>query len=123
VMFARTKDAAARLSNLFASREVKKTYLARVDPPIVGRTVIETPIDGRDAITVVTPREGNLVEAQIETGRTHQIRRHLASIGHPIIGDRRYGSTVKANRLMLHAWRLEHAALDLIEAPVPPDFL
>jgi 23S rRNA pseudouridine1911/1915/1917 synthase len=123
VMFARTKDAAARLSNLFASREMKKTYLARVDPPIVGRIVIETPIDGKDAITIVTPREGNLVEAQIETGRTHQIRRHLASIGHPIIGDRRYGSTVNANRLMLHAWRLEHAALDLIEAPVPPDFL
>jgi 23S rRNA-/tRNA-specific pseudouridylate synthase len=123
VVFARTQEAAARLSKWFASREMKKTYLARVDPPIVERTVIETPIDGKDATTIVTPREGNLVEVEIETGRTHQIRRHLASIGHPIIGDRRYGSTVNSTRLMLHAWRLEHPGLDLIEAPVPPDFL
>ncbi len=87
------------------------------------KSAVYTPIDGKDATTIVTPRQGGLVEAQIETGRTHQIRRHLSSIGHPIAGDLRYGSMVKAPRLMLHAWRLEHAELGTIEAPVPSNFL
>lgn len=123
VVFARTPAAAARLSKLFASREIRKTYIARVDPPIVSEVRIDTPLDGKDAVTIVRPRERNLVEVGIETGRTHQIRRHLASIGHPIAGDRRYGSTVTAPRLMLHAWRIEHKDLGLIEAPVPADFV
>jgi 23S rRNA-/tRNA-specific pseudouridylate synthase len=46
----------------------------------------------------------------------HQIRIHLASIGHPVVGDPRYGGS-KAPRLMLHAWKLEHEALGTIEAP------
>ena len=123
VVFARSPQAAARLSKLFASREMRKTYIARVDPPIAERAVIDTPIDGKEAVTIVTPRGGGLVEVQIETGRTHQIRRHLSSIGHPVAGDRRYGSTVSTARLMLHAWKLEHAELGTIEAPIPPDFL
>jgi 23S rRNA-/tRNA-specific pseudouridylate synthase len=53
---------------------------------------------------------------RITTGRTHQIRRHLASIGHPVVGDRRYGGA-KAPRLMLHAWKLEHDSIGTIEAP------
>jgi 23S rRNA-/tRNA-specific pseudouridylate synthase len=123
VVFARSAEAAARLSKIFASREVAKIYLARVDPPIGETIVIDTPIDGNDARTIVTPRERDLVEVQIETGRTHQIRRHLSEIGHPIIGDTRYGSHTKAPRLMLHAWKLGHAELGTIEAPVPSDFL
>jgi RluA family pseudouridine synthase len=123
VIFGRSAEAAARLSRLFASREIRKTYLARVDPPIRAAMTIDTPIDGKDAVTIVRPREGDLVEVEITTGRTHQIRRHLSSIGHPIIGDHRYGSTVNAARLMLHAWRIEHAGLGLIEAPVPHDFV
>ena len=83
---------------------------------------IDTPIDGKDATTIVRPRQGGIVEAEIRTGRTHQIRRHLSAAGHPVVGDRRYGSTVNASRLMLHAWRIEHPDLGLIEAPVPPDF-
>lgn len=123
VVFARSAEAAARLSKFFASREVRKIYLARVHPPITESIVIDTPIDGKDARTIVTPRERDLVEVQIETGRTHQIRRHLNEIGHPITGDARYGSKIKAPRLMLHAWKLEHAELGTIEAPVPSDFL
>ncbi len=122
VVFARSAQAAARLSKLFAARAMRKTYVARVDPPVDGETRIDTPLDGKDAITIVRPRERDLVEAEIETGRTHQIRRHLASIGHPVVGDRRYGSTVNAPRLMLHAWRIEHNDIGLIEAPVPADF-
>ncbi len=122
VIFARSSQAAARLSRLFASRELRKTYVARVDLPMTNEVTIDTPIDGKDASTIVRPRERDIVEAEILTGRTHQIRRHLSSIGHPVVGDHRYGSTVNAPRLMLHAWRLEHPDLGLIEAPVPADF-
>jgi 23S rRNA pseudouridine1911/1915/1917 synthase len=122
VVFARSAEAAARLSRMFTSREMRKTYLARVDPPITSEVTIDTPIDGKEAVTIVRPRERGLVEIEMRTGRTHQIRQHLSSIGHPVIGDQRYGSTVNAPRLMLHAYRLEHADLGLIEAPVPPDF-
>jgi 23S rRNA-/tRNA-specific pseudouridylate synthase len=120
VVFARNRAAAARLSALFASRAIRKTYLAVIDGAIEEQT-IDTPIDGKDAITIVRPRGGSLVEAEILTGRTHQIRIHLASIGHPVAGDRRYGGTPAA-RLMLHAWKLEHKDLGTIEAPLPYDF-
>ena len=119
----RSARSAARLSQLFASRQIRKTYLARVDPPIREAITIDTPIDGKDAVTIVRPRERDLVEVEIETGRTHQIRRHLSSIGHSVIGDQRYGSTVSAARLMLHAWRIEHDELGRVEAPIPTDFL
>jgi len=122
VVFARSAQSAARLSRLFTSREMRKTYLARIDPPLSAEVTIETPIEGKEAVTIVRPREKGLVEIEMRTGRTHQIRRHLSSIGHPVVGDRRYGSTVNAPRLMLHAFRLEHAELGLIEAPVPADF-
>jgi 23S rRNA-/tRNA-specific pseudouridylate synthase len=52
----------------------------------------------------------------------HQIRIHLSSIGHPVVGDRRYGATKPAPRMLLHAWRVEHADLGTLEAPVPDDF-
>ena len=123
VIFARSARSAARLSQLFASREIRKTYLARVDPPIREAITISSPIDGKDAITIVRPRERDLVEVEIETGRTHQIRRHLSSTGHSVIGDQRYGSTVSAARLMLHAWRLDHSELGRVEAPIPTEFL
>lgn len=123
VIFARSARSAARLSQLFASREIRKTYLARVDPPIREAITITSPIDGKDAITIVRPRERDLVEVEIETGRTHQIRRHLSSTGHSVIGDQRYGSTVSAARLMLHAWRIDHSELGRVEAPIPTEFL
>ncbi|HUJ15152.1 MAG TPA: RluA family pseudouridine synthase [Thermoanaerobaculia bacterium] len=129
VLFARTREAAARLSKLFAGREMRKTYLAGVEPPIVRATTIDTPIDGKDAHTEVEPAAGRGMAAshsmaivRITTGRTHQIRRHLASIGHPVAGDRRYGG-VPAPRLMLHAWKLEHESIGVIEAAPPDDFV
>jgi RluA family pseudouridine synthase len=119
MLFARTREAAARLSNLFASGAMKKTYLAIVAGD-VAPTTIDTPIGGKEAVTIVQPR-GRFVECEILTGRTHQIRIHLASIGHPILGDRRYGGP-PAPRLMLHAWKLEHASLGVVEAPIPINF-
>ena len=121
VVFARTRAAAARLSELFASREVRKTYLARVEPPLNERVSVNSPIGGKDALTEVEPH-GSVVEVRISTGRTHQIRIHLASIGHPVVGDRRYGGPL-ATRLMLHAWKVEHERIGAIEAPPPNDLI
>src|SRR5581483_12435177 len=56
VVFARSREAAARLSRLFSSREMVRIYLARVDPPLAGHVVIDTPIQGKDAHTEAEPR-------------------------------------------------------------------
>ncbi|HEX2061078.1 MAG TPA: RluA family pseudouridine synthase [Thermoanaerobaculia bacterium] len=127
VVFARTSEAAARLSELFASREVRKTYLAVAEGAIEQETTIESPIGGKDAHTIVRPLRKldgcTLLEAEILTGRTHQIRIHLKSIERPVVGDRRYGSTMPAPRMLLHAWKLVHPYFggELV-APVPGDF-
>lgn len=127
VVFAKHPDAAARLSELFASREIRKVYLAVAEGTIDRELTIETPIGEKDAHTIVRPLrqlEGStLVEAEILTGRTHQIRIHLKSIERPVVGDRRYGSTMSAPRTLLHAWKLSHSYFggELI-APVPGDF-
>jgi 23S rRNA pseudouridine1911/1915/1917 synthase len=114
---------------------VKKTYLALVGGAMdaaVGR--VEAPIgrdprrrtrmavvpDGRPATTGYRIRERfdgwTLLEVDLVTGRTHQIRVHLASIGHPVAGDPVYATGIVRRgpdglgRLFLHAWRLELAA-------------
>ena len=120
MLFARTRETAARFSRLFATGEMRKFYLARVAGTIEGERTIDTPIGGKEAVSIVRP-DGDLVEVEIRTGRTHQIRIHLASIGHPILGDRRYGGP-PAPRLMLHAWRLEHPSIGTVEAAVPEVF-
>jgi RluA family pseudouridine synthase len=127
VVFAKTKAAAAALSALFASREVSKTYLAVAEGAIEKETVIESPIGGKDAHTIVRPLKRldgmTLLEADILTGRTHQIRIHLKSIERPVVGDRRYGSTISAPRMLLHAWKLAHRYFgETLVAPVPRDF-
>ena len=127
VVFARHPAAAARLSGLFASRDVRKVYLAVAEGAIERELTIETPIGEKDAHTIVRPLRlldgATLVEAEILTGRTHQIRIHLKSIERPVVGDRRYGSTMPAPRMLLHAWKLEHADFggELV-APPPADF-
>jgi 23S rRNA pseudouridine1911/1915/1917 synthase len=122
VVFARSRHAAATLSELFASRQVRKVYLARVEGFINHPITIDSTIVGKEAMTIVKPAAGGLIEAEIRTGRTHQIRIHLALIGHPVAGDRRYGGPA-ASRLMLHAWKLEHDELGSIEAPPPDDLI
>ena len=126
VIFARNSAAAAALSRLFADREMRKLYLVVAEGVIESEVEIATPIERRNALTIVRPLSrtglGTLAEAEIRTGRTHQIRIHLASIGHPVAGDRRYGATVNTPRLMLHAWKLEHPDIGVLEAPVPASF-
>jgi 23S rRNA pseudouridine1911/1915/1917 synthase len=94
----------------------------------------------RTAYTVVAryrePQEATLVEATLDTGRTHQVRVHLAAIGHPVFGDDRYrgtvprpiatGTSLAPGRLFLHAYRLsldhpEDGSRRTWESPLPPD--
>jgi 23S rRNA pseudouridine955/2504/2580 synthase len=81
--------------------------------------------------------DASLLQVRIETGRTHQIRRHLQAMGHPVAGDRRYGDfgfnrEARARwglrRMFLHAWRLEiphpvSGAPLRLEAPLPPELM
>lgn len=126
VLFAKTSEAAARLSALFAGGEIRKTYLSILEGELQEERVVETPVQGKSARTTFRPKRSDgtttLAEVVIETGRTHQIRVHAASIGHPVAGDRRYGSGAGAKRLMLHAWKLEHASFGVLEAPPPTSF-
>ena len=126
LVFAKTRAAAAELSALFASRTIRKTYLAVVEGFVEHELTIESPIGGKDAHTIVRPLrrldDSTLIEAEILTGRTHQIRIHMKSIERPVVGDRRYGSSLPAPRTMLHAWKLEHEELGTLVAPPPNDF-
>ena len=135
ILVARTDAAHRALGEQFSSRTVEKIYLAlvhgavkqdagRITSPIardpVRRTRMTTRIErGRAALTdykvLRRCREGTAVkggfsylEVKIGTGRTHQIRVHLASIGHPVVGDRLYGApaTVGLARNFLHAHRI-----------------
>ena len=127
VIFARSRDSAAELSAAFAEGQMRKLYSAVVEGRLTDPVTIDTPVREKNAITVVRPlnpsKFGTLIEAEPKTGRTHQIRMHLASIKHPVVGDRRYGSTINARRLMLHASRLEHPLIGVVESPAPPDFV
>jgi 23S rRNA pseudouridine1911/1915/1917 synthase len=85
---------------------------------------------GKQAITnykrVKFTEDYSLLEIELETGRKNQIRVHMESIGHPIVGDRKYGSTVNIGRLALHARILEFyhpvtGELVHFESPVPKE--
>ena len=101
ILVAHSKRMAAALAELFRERRIIKHYravvhgdLSAADNPV---TVAE-PIDGKSArsdircIELAAGGTRSLVDVRIYTGRKHQIRRHLAAIGHPVVGDRLYGS-------------------------------
>jgi 23S rRNA pseudouridine1911/1915/1917 synthase len=157
LMVARTDAAQHSLMAQLKARRIKKTYLALVLGEVsaeVGR--IEAPIgrdpkhrtrmavvpDGRDSTTGYRVRERfagwTLLELDLVTGRTHQIRVHLDAIGHPVAGDPVYGTGTARKgprpgpggapleRLFLHAWRLQLTSpgdghLIRAEAPLPEE--
>ena len=155
ILTARSQPAAAFLGKAMMSRRVKKTYLAIVAPgaPHPREGGVEAPLrrenQGREAYVKVCAADhpdaqeastryralaandvAALVELAPRTGRMHQLRVHMASIGRPIAGDPRYGGAlvlagVAAPRLMLHAAALTfpHPAGGerRIEAPLPED--
>jgi tRNA pseudouridine32 synthase/23S rRNA pseudouridine746 synthase len=100
ILLAHKKSSAAKLSALFAERIINKRYRARVRGEFpTARQLFDQAIEGREArshaqlINYDVVQNCSLVEVDIETGRKHQIRRHLSNAGYPIIGDRLYGST------------------------------
>ena len=135
ILFAKNAPAASRLFRQKDTGLFRKTYLAIADnPPEENEknkwNIIDSPIgpvpgtlmkqqiiappDGKSALTRYICCGGHdgisVIQAEIDTGRTHQIRVHLASAGHPLIGDKMYGGTADeaagADRALLHAWKM-----------------
>jgi tRNA pseudouridine65 synthase len=147
LVFARTKAAASALAQAFENGAVEKSYLALVRgaPPESGTIdyAIQKREDGprvpavtRFRVVARSPVDRcSLVEARPETGRLHQIRRHLRHIDHPLVGDVNYGSgainrhyraSYGLHRLALHARRVAFAPPETgarvdVVAPVPAD--
>lgn len=111
---------AQKLNEMQRNHAIQKTYLTRVqgrpdepsgriDLPLLrddkrNKTVVDA--NGKPAETLWEVVEDGLLKVTPLTGRTHQIRAHLAAIGHPIAGDKLYGG-MPANRVMLHCFRLQ----------------
>ncbi len=117
VVVAHTSDAAAGLSRIFQGHEVKKVYRAEVLGIMeAGHGQIDLPLDGKQAFTSYTllcadmENRTSALQVEIKTGRLHQIRRHLAAIGHPVMGDPRYGKGNKDGRPL----RLTACAIEFI---------
>jgi 23S rRNA pseudouridine1911/1915/1917 synthase len=145
IIGARNDETALLLKKQFADRTTKKHYTAVVDGvPKLEEAMIDVPIgrnpsspsmfrvdpSGKDALTKYEVLDSNgtqsLVALHPKTGRTHQLRVHLAYINAPIAGDRVYGNVKTAPRLMLHATSLEitipTSTRKVFEAPLPKVF-
>ena len=137
VLVAKTRKAMVALGETFTSGEgVRKAYLAlakgkmpretgKIDLPLseheqTGRSKALRGVNFQEAVThwkvLASMKEASLLSVRIETGRTHQIRRHLEAVGHAVAGDKRYGDfpwnrVAKQRwglaRMFLHAWKLE----------------
>ncbi len=147
MLVARTDQAHRELARQFASREVKKTYLAlvqgqvRTEAGVIQSAITRDPNrrtrmtarlgEGREAYTEFQVLERlarhTLLEVRIGTGRTHQIRVHLSQFGYPIAGDTLYGGARAAeDRPWLHSWRIEFRSPTTgepirLEAPIPEE--
>lgn len=152
IIAARTQPAAAFLSAAFAGRDTQKTYLALVkgkipqaEQGVIEAALVKVEEGGRPRMILaregrkgaqsartgwkILARNGDQVLMQLspETGRMHQIRVHLMSLGCPILGDGLYGEgQATGPRVMLHAARLEvphpEGRTLVLEAPAPEDF-
>lgn len=144
LIIAKNPESAAHLQRQFAERTAKKTYIAITDgKPKLNAAKIDLPIgrnpsapstfridpNGKSAQTVYRVLAENdtrsLVELKPTTGRTHQLRVHLAHLNAPILGDRVYGKSSDC-RMMLHAQKLEitlpSGERKVFEAAIPDEF-
>lgn len=152
ILVAKTDSAHRRLAEQFSARTVVKTYLALVHGSVkleggrIERPISRDPVHrirmtarlnrGRAASSdyrvLARFRGFTLLEVRIGTGRTHQIRVHLSSIGHPVVGDRLYGAPARVegrpplDRYFLHAHRirfLQPTTAEPVEvvSPLPPE--
>jgi 23S rRNA pseudouridine1911/1915/1917 synthase len=152
LVVAKTLEAQTNLVRQLQARSVKRHYLALVHGRVAGDGSVDAPVgrhpqhrtkmavtpNGREARTHYAVREryaaATLLECRLETGRTHQIRVHMTSIAHPLIGDPVYGRRKSGDaeldafpRQALHAWRLALIHPDSgsemsWESPLPSDF-
>lgn len=140
LLFAKTAEALEAAIAMFKTHRVTKIYSAIAAGGVERQmsTLTET-LDGERAVThlkrLQSTADASFLSLRIETGRTHQIRRHLAGIRHPVVGDRQYGvkhsddpRLLSVTRQMLHATELElpnplilgqHIK---VHAPLPADF-
>ncbi len=143
IFFSKNAEFNVRFTRQFERKRIRKRYVALCEGQVGQRQTIDAPIarigaikfgvrdDGKRAVTTIEPAAANgsasLLNVVLETGRTHQIRVHLAAIGHPLIGDWLYGTRTEG-RPMLHAAELEltHPRTGqrlCVRAPLPTDFL
>lgn len=164
LIFAKNKESLNKLSEMFASKKIKKTYLAIIDGrwkkkhltgtienylcleykkgsqqkwKVAGKLSPEDLKNPKyksalsEYKVIKTFNDFSLVELSPKTGRTHQLRVHMAHIGHPVLGDSIYAhnfkSKITARRQLLHALRLEfnhpkNNTVIKLEAPLPHDF-
>ena len=147
VIVAKNDKTLELLTDMFKNKEIKKTYVAIVDGVINNKSgTINAPItrdvkdrkkmmvgkDGKNSIThfyvIKTFKNNTYISLNLETGRTHQIRVHMAYIGHPVTNDKVYGKENTSFGQYLHASKLEfiHPITKkemIIEAPLPEEFI
>jgi len=142
IFFSKSSKMNVRLTRQFETKRIRKIYAAFCTGRLVEPQLVDAPLarigaitfgvrdEGKRALTRIVPLEPgdahSLVEIHLLTGRTHQIRVHLAAIGHPLVGDWLYGER-EEGRPMLHARRIEmiHPATGqplAVESPLPADF-
>jgi len=114
IILAHSKKMARRLSEMFKNREIQKQYRATVEGELKLDSLpytISSNIDNKPAVSKIIALQkqddNTVVTIEIETGRKHQIRQHLSEMGHPIVGDRLYGSGKSEKNLKLQAFYLK----------------
>ncbi|MCX7655669.1 MAG: RluA family pseudouridine synthase [Treponemataceae bacterium] len=127
ILVAKNRQAAHKYQGVFSSRGLRKVYRALCSGPMhPGRGIIQEPLTLRGHIKAATTKyrclqknsQYSYVELELQTGRMHQIRRHLAFVGHPIVGDDKYGD-FSLNKRLAKEYRLKHLLLHAYELEIP----
>lgn len=136
LLIAKGRRAAGTFGRQLMQGEIGKTYLAVVQGFPGDKGTLDAPLEKRGALreartdfrTLARFATASLLEIELHSGRTHQIRRQLADAGHPLVGDRRYGGSTLAglSRLFLHCHQLSLPPADdcpgiSIDSPLPED--